>query len=554
MRSWARARLIPIIALLGVAAAHAETGHSDSLQADYQSLLEWMFSSAPSALPSDGVAWKLDTAAWELDQGQVWYQRPTSGGRITGLVFQGSGRFHMSVPDPVELRQLRRFAADAELETLDEEFDALVVRVVGLPWIEDLPAVTGSDYTNHPLARDRHNHWLVFSGHDADSRVVAGLSRPEDIYLRVDMRTLERGWMTYEFDLLRGEEISLEWFNSKFSVTESWLSLDQAEDRTESGRPSNKQRPRIDIEFVELRADLTQYARESPRGMARVRPMKARFSTEVRYRCLTTGDQAIQFLLASRAKVERVTNEDGEDLPFLRYHLGKQSSSIDKKIYDPSLVVLLSEPSSVGSTRRLVFEYELEADGYMPGRSWYPQAEYPGTGLLDRHQGRLVLTSRQEFSVRAMGVQTGEDIHDNLRTTTFSLARPVKMMSFVFAKRPFEEILQFDGLPDVHAFGSLGGYLNEERIHQVGADVVDSLDFYQNLFDSTIPDDRLQTALIPSGHGQAFDGLLHIGDFSVGYNSVKFVDLFRAHEANRSKPRAQKTSGTIPPARFCSNL
>ena len=141
MRSWARARLTPIIALLGVAAAHAETGHSDSLQADYQSLLEWMFSSAPSALPSDGVAWKLDTAAWELDQGQVWYQRPTSGGRITGLVFQGSGRFHMSVPDPVELRQLRRFAADAELETLDEEFDALVVRVVQV--IEELPGDTG---------------------------------------------------------------------------------------------------------------------------------------------------------------------------------------------------------------------------------------------------------------------------------------------------------------------------------------------------------------------------------------------------------------------------
>lgn len=193
-------------------------------------------------------------------------------------------------------------------------------------------------------------------------------------------------------------------------------------------------------------------------------------------------------------------------------------------------MVLLSESLEAGSTRSLVFEYEMETDGYMPGRSWYPQVEYPGTGLQDRHQGRLALTTREEFAVRAMGDRESENLRDKLRTTSWTLDRPVKMMSFVFAKRPHEETIQLDGLPDVLAFGSLGGYLNEERIQQVGVDVVDSLAYYQALFQSEIPGDHLQAALIPAGHGQAFDGLLHIGDLDVGTDNVATVELFRAHE------------------------
>ena len=530
MRSWANGPAVAVIVLLGVAPASTETGDLNPLLTDYSDSQEWSFSSSPTELPADGVHWQHDTAEWDLDAGQLWLQRPTSSGQVTGLVFRGSGRFRMTVPDPVELRQLRRFAEEPELEVLEETFDALVVRVVGLPLLDDLPSSSGPSHTVHPLARDRHDHWLVFRGFDADARVVAALARQDDLYLRLDMRTLDRGWMTYEFDDQRSEEISVEWFNSRFSATESWLSLDRAEDRTAQGRPSGKYRPRIDIEFVDVTADLTEYAKESPRGMAKVRPMKARFQTTVRFRCLSDGDRAVQFFLASFAKVERITDESGNELPFLRYHLGKQSSSIDNKVYDRSLVVLFPEPLTVGSVRSLVFDYELEASGFLPGRSWYPSVEYPGTGLLDRHTARMVLTSRDKFAVRAMGELEDESRGDHLRTTIWTVDRPVKMMSFVFAKRPHEETFQFDGLPEVAAFSSLGGYLNEERVAQVGVDVVNSLNYFQELLQSPIPGDHLQAALIPSSHGQAFDGLLHIGDFSVGTDNVAAVELFRAHE------------------------
>jgi hypothetical protein len=521
--------LTVIVGLLcAVPSPAAESPHP--LTRDYQDLQEWVFTSSPIDLPEEGLHWRVDTAEWHLDDGQIWLQQPTSAGHVTGAVFRGSGRFKMTVPDPVELRQLRRFAEDPDLEALEGEFDALVMRVVGSPLVAELPVPQGADYTPHPLARDRHDHWLVSRGFDVDARIAAGLGRSQDTYIRIDIKTVKWGWLTYQFDGHRMEEVSVEWFNSDFGTLESWLSLDRREDRRPDGRPSGSRRPIIDIQHVEIAADLTKYAKESPRGMAKIRPMKVGFTTTVRFQALAEGDTSIQFFLSRVAKVERVRDEDGRDLEFLRDHLGKRSSVIDNKAYDRSLVVLMPEPLSTTAVRTLEFRYELEASGYVPGRSWYPSAEDIGSGLLDRHTARLTLTAREEFAIRAMGELEDDALGDGLRTMVWDIDRPVKMMSFVFAKRPYEKSFQFEGLPEVATLSSLGGYLNEERVEQVGADVVNSLNYQQKLLNSRLLGDLLQVGLIPSPHGQAFDGLLHIGDFSVGTDNVAAVELFRAHE------------------------
>jgi len=497
---------------------------------DYENLREWAFSASPADLPAEGLHWQIDTAEWHLDSGRIWLQRPTSSGQVTGFVFEGSGRFEMAVPDPVELRQLRRFAEDPQLESLVESFDALVVRAVGAPFMETLPVASGSSYDRLPLARNRREHWLTLRQLDVDSRVVAALSRTTDRYLMVDMRTAERGWLTYEFDHQRAEEISVEWFNPKYDFLEQWLSLDRPEERLADGRPSGRRFPEIDIEHVAIKADLTEYAKESPEGVAKSRPMKAKIEAEVRIQALAGGDRAVQFFLTPWARVERVTAVTGDELPFIRYHMGKQSSTIDNKIFDDSLLVLLPQPLLAGEEITAVVHYELIVNGYMPGRLWYPSTEHPGTGLFDRHTGHLVVETRDEFEVRGMGERIDESLDGDSRLTSWTLPRPVKMMSFVFARAAHEESFEVEGLPEVKAFSSLGGYVNEERVRRLGADVVNSLDYFQTTFESRIAGDSLLAALIPAGHGQAFDGLLHIGDFSVVIGRVFAVERFRAHE------------------------
>ena len=83
------------------------------------------------AVPDGGLRWTIDTATWELSTGQIWLQEPTSSGKITGLVFEGRGRFRMGVPDSIELAQLRQFVEEPELEQIDYEFTHLVLRFAG---------------------------------------------------------------------------------------------------------------------------------------------------------------------------------------------------------------------------------------------------------------------------------------------------------------------------------------------------------------------------------------------------------------------------------------
>ncbi len=70
-------------------------------------MAKYRYSAEPLAVPATGIAFQIDTARWTLRSGRVWLQEPTADGRVAGLVFEGSGRFEMQLPDPVELRQLR---------------------------------------------------------------------------------------------------------------------------------------------------------------------------------------------------------------------------------------------------------------------------------------------------------------------------------------------------------------------------------------------------------------------------------------------------------------
>jgi aminopeptidase N len=116
------------------------------------------------------------------------------------------------------------------------------------------------------------------------------------------------------------------------------------------------------------------------------------------------------------------------------------------------------------------------------------------------------------------------------RRTIWKQEQPVKMMSFVVARQHHEALLELEGLPAVAVFGSVRGYMSTKDLELIGADVVNSLNFYQKLFDSELGIDRLQVGTIPSSHGQAFEGLLHVGDFTTATDEVARVEMFRAHE------------------------
>ena len=213
------AAVLLLLAAPALAAPHA------TLE-DYRKLHQWRYRAEPVAVPAAGIRWSFAGASWSLDSGRLWLAEPVADGAVTGIVFEGKGRFHMDVPDAVEKEQLRRFAKRPEMEAVDEPFTSFVLRLAGgvpvpLPSLQAQGACTVQ-----PLARDRHVQWLTGRLEDEDARILAALDTPGDRVLRVDMKTASFGWLTWDFDGRRLEPVRLMSYNTTYPYLEVWVSLD----------------------------------------------------------------------------------------------------------------------------------------------------------------------------------------------------------------------------------------------------------------------------------------------------------------------------------------
>lgn len=95
-------------------------------RADYDRMQNWQFTAAPITL-TQPVTFTRDSATITLTFGTVHLMQPVSSGRVTGLVFEGDGHFTMSVPDRIEVAQLRRFSRK-DITSVDQKFTQLVLR------------------------------------------------------------------------------------------------------------------------------------------------------------------------------------------------------------------------------------------------------------------------------------------------------------------------------------------------------------------------------------------------------------------------------------------
>jgi hypothetical protein len=511
-----------VVLTMGAAIAAADHG-------DYDTLSQWRFSSAPVSL-GNPVSWTRDTATWTLSEGRIQVLEPTADGDLTGFVFEGRGRFEMSVPDRFELAQLRRFAGDEGLERIEHEFSKLVVRgsrLGELPVALAAPANADVD----ALARERHETWLRKYLVDVDARVLEALANPGAEYLRLDMLTDGEDWISYEYDSEKLEEIQLQTIRKGRSgdLVESWISLDRPEDRTPDGRPTYREQGPLDMTHVEASAKLGGLGRDlgGGRGRTVTHSRKTRFRVAIDFEARRSNVRALRFLLHPFAVVDEVRDEEGESLHHLRRRIGP-AGGLDDRLHDPTLTVFLRQPTVAGQPVRLEFDYELEISNFVEGSIWYPTSRAEGTGLVDFHTARVSVTAPENFAVQGMGIKEGESAEGDLKTTIYRLERPAKMVAFTTAERPLEQRVQVEGVPEVLVVSS-GRGMHEDMLHDTGADLVNALGYFQELFASTLPIERLTASMIASGHGQAFDGMLHLSDYT-GVESSSTVPFFRAHE------------------------
>ena len=491
-----------------------------------EQLYQWQVST--TAVPVHGVSWSFDTASWTLESGTLRFLAPTADGTVTGFVFEGTGQFQMTVPDPFEREQLARFAEDPSLTSIDSAFTRMVLRVgSSLPSaLPTPPEFTGSETSS--VLRSRHERWLLVASRDVDARVLAAQLGLGADFMCATMDTASHGWLTYEFEPMRPEEIQLVSQQRTEAFPEVWVSLDRIGQRRRDGSPMGQERPLIDVRHVDSTVDLRQHGGSPVRRGHRTLRDVATFRTAITFEALTDGIQALELKLSPFAEVHSATTADGTQLDVVRDHVGGRFLNIDPDLWDDSMVVLLDAPLTRGSEHTLVFSYDMKIYNYATGNSWYPLPAYI---LHEPVTATVSITAPAAYDVRATGHESSRTTKNGELLSVWEVNEPTMMVGFCFGERFREEVIEAaDGAPEVVVFGSSGGLSTGNMLRNVAADLTNSLRFYSWYFDMPLDCERLWATGIAGSHGQAFEGFLHLSDYTFEGEHPGATELFRAHE------------------------
>jgi len=495
-------------------------------QTDYTKLLLWQFGAKTIPVPPEGITLTKDTAKWTLESGSITLMEPTADGTITGLVFNGKGHFTMTIPDHFEVNQLRRFSEKPEIDKVDTEFSRIVLRTSSKILAPYAANTTPGSFQKNDLAADRHEKWLKHIGLDVDARIVSGLLFPGDDFLLVDTDTHDFGWLLYQFDPFHQEEITLTKIQKMNDYPEVWISMDRPEERDIKGRPTSQKRQAIDVTHVDFDVNLMD---ASVRAMDFDDPEREwiHFKTKMTFTTLFDGLKALHLELNPYAKVKSVTTPDGANVPFLRDATGKRFGSVSNEVSNEALVVLLEKPTQKGETRELIFEYDLKLYNYASGRSWYPGES---DSLFDTHTGKFIFTLPKNYQVRAVGTPEQVKQPAKEQVSVWNITRPTKMIGFSYGKEFKDEKIKVEGLPEIISFGTESGFTTGNMVRNVGADIANAMNFYQQYFGVKIPSERIYAARILGFHGQAFEGFIHLSFATYDEETKGDSEQFRSHE------------------------
>jgi len=492
-------------------------------RADYDQLQKWQFAAVPIML-SQPVTIVRDTATFTLTSGSVRLMQPVASGHVTGLVFEGAGHFTMTIPDRIEVAQLRRFSRK-DNPSIDQNFSQLVLRVSDDTIDKLFPGASKEPFAKTSMADNRHNHWLIDLGKDVDASVVTAMLDPGALQITAAIKTADFDWLTYDYDSFRREEIQVTHWDR--NTAEVWISLDRAEDRNARGGPGDHDVRPATISHLDVKADLSNGKWNARRvGATEQMMLNGHFTVEETITANSDGLLALPLQLHPAAHDLTATDDKGQPLAILRDHVGARSMSIGKEFYNYTFSLVFPTPLKAGERRVVTFAYTLEMPNYAGGNVWYPTVPE----AFDATTARLELKVGKHNEVRAMGKKESEtESPDGSKVSVWVVERPAKMVTFSTAERFTEVPLQIAGVPKVISFGTVTGMDPGARIRNAGADVVNSLQFYQFLFDDKLDNPQIYATAIAAGHGQAFDGFLHLSEFTYEEHPGA-TELFRAHE------------------------
>jgi hypothetical protein len=502
----------------------------------------------------ENLALTRDVATFRLNEGKICLLQPVEG-RVTGAVFMGKGIFEFASPTDIERYQLKRFT---EVERLEEEFDWLYLAFSDTTGVELKNKLTffensvpgkyegiRKDSPRRLLDKTGRNLWArIFADMMADSTFLANHPERSHGFFYAEIHTDRLGSLFFTFDTKQVEEIVLEKPTGLLERFECDLvcSFHKRDDYLRHpdavGAPIPHEN-KDEIKSTHYTMDVTIDQNEL---------LTAR--VEMEYEALVDGARVIDFLLATKLadNIEEISDEQGRRVLFF-WEKDQLSTT-----------VVLPQATRSGQSGKLVFKYS----GKVIDQNWfgdfYIRAStywYPQYGYLQRATFDVTFNCPGGYKLVSIGDKTGEWTEGDYCCTRWEEHIPVFAASFNYGHFDVYE-MEYEDIPPVSIYyledshRKLVDMVNRPIIQQyfaqdfavldskgkehVGADVVNSLNFFQTVY-GPYPFSKIAATEIPAYHGQGLPGLLHLswgtfeGDGAFAETRL-WEESFRAHEVS----------------------
>jgi hypothetical protein len=312
----------------------------------------------------NNLSLKRDAATFTLKSGEIYFVGPVEG-KITAAVFLGEGVLTLTPPTETERKSLRIFTGD---DGISEQFSRLVMRFSDNTFDEvkaspDVSMKSGGPHSAQAREAYRDNQQVLRKKIQENRELrtlldLAGAKTPGFFNAFIDGKRFNKLVFTFDPMGVRGsfpEEVSLlSYGESDWGV---WTAFHRQQEYQQRSPSSAEDHRLIDILRHEIEAT--------------IKGTRLTATDQVTFRSLAAGTRVLPFALFGALRVNRVQDEQGNELSFIQ----------EDKNEDSDFGVILSKPLEAEKTYQLIVQYEgneaLRDSGagnfiLIPRSTWYP--------------------------------------------------------------------------------------------------------------------------------------------------------------------------------------
>ncbi len=519
--------ILTALAVLLPATLVAQSAGKTDAAAAYWQVYEQFLDMAPDPAQKaevENLTLQRDVGRFLLEKGTLYLCTPVNG-RVYAAIFRGRGTFSFTPPTEVEKAQLARFY---KTPALTKAFKTLFLIFADSTLAELRGQLDFSPGHPGPEFDDAVHYALRYLSRKRGKQFDFALLKIALNELHNDFFHAHFSWQKttpFFWEINPFEEEEVRFMRrlrgpSYLYIAEVINQFQLQRDREVNGQGRAEQKSHLEVDQYTLDVTLTG--------------SQLRFSARaaVHFTALAAQQQWISFRLFNNLEVDSAFWEDHRPAVFV------------KEKDNPYLWLHCDPPLAAGQTRRVVLHYhgkliERQGDWFylLSSRTWYPKNG-------NRHRANFDITYRypKNFQFSSSGVRVSQDTVGNQIISRWVSARPAHNMSFNIGFFKEYEIIT-GSMPPItvqmaetghqeiaRRLGTMGIGSGRQMEKQVGKDVLNSIRFFQEVYDTlTVP--HFFATDIPFRHGEAFPGLIHLSWRTFQRTREDGSDeVFRAHE------------------------